>query len=164
MLQRLSVRIVLAAFAATLAVLACTRTAGHQSTPLAATSAADSARMQSEIASMMARSAASWNRGDLDAFMQDYAPGSGTTFVGRNSFLHGRQEIRDVYAARFAPGGTRDSLSFQGLQVHPVAPDVAYTMAWYVLMRGDSVTARGPTTLLMRKADGRWRIVHDHSS
>jgi hypothetical protein len=38
------------------------------------------------------------------------------------------------------------------------------TIAWYVLSRGDSVTARGPTSLVLRRSGGRWFIVHDHSS
>jgi len=49
-----------------------------------------------------------------------------------------------------------------------VAPDVANLIAQYILARRvggrDSVTARGPTSLLVRRIDGRWRIVHDHSS
>jgi ketosteroid isomerase-like protein len=69
-----------------------------------------------------------------------------------------------VYAPRFAPGGTRDSLSFRDLQVDVLAPNVVNAIARYVLMRGDSVTGEGPTSLVMRRAGGRWRIVHDHSS
>ena len=42
--------------------------------------------------------------------------------------------------------------------------DALNAIAYYVLQRGDSVTARGPTSLVMRYRDGRWFIVHDHSS
>ncbi len=45
-----------------------------------------------------------------------------------------------------------------------LAPGVAYMNAVYVLSRGDSVVARGPTSLVLVRHDGRWRIVHDHSS
>jgi ketosteroid isomerase-like protein len=62
----------------------------------------------------------------------------------------------------------RDSLSFLVDDVDPLAPDVLNVIATYVLARRvsgrDSVTARGPTSLVMRRVDGRWRIVHDHSS
>jgi ketosteroid isomerase-like protein len=117
-----------------------------------------------EICAMMARSATEWNRGDLDAFMSDYMPGEGTTYIGRNGVLRGPEAIRAVYAPRFAPGGVRDSLSFENLEVDLVAPNVANAIAYYVLSRGDSTVARGPTSLLMRRVEGRWRIVHDHSS
>ena len=125
------------------------------------TAAATSAAL-AEITAMMSRSATSWNRGDLSAFIEDYEPAA--TYVGRERVLHGRDEIRSVYASRFAPGGLRDSLSFERVEVDVLAPDVAHTIAWYRLSRGDSTTAHGPTSLLMRKSGGRWRIVHDHSS
>ncbi len=113
---------------------------------------------------MMDRSARAWNRGDLDGFMEDYLPGEGTTYIGRGGVLHGVEAIRAVYAPRFAPGGVRDSLSFERLEVDLLAPDLANAIAFYVLARGDSVTARGPTSLVMRRVAGRWRIIHDHSS
>jgi beta-aspartyl-peptidase (threonine type) len=117
---------------------------------------------------MLARSASNWNRGDLDAFVDDYLPGDTTTYVGGRGVLRGSAAIRAVYAPRFAPGGVRDSLSFVLLDVDPLAPDVINVVATYVLARHvggrDSVTARGPTSLVMRRVDGRWRIVHDHSS
>jgi uncharacterized protein (TIGR02246 family) len=123
---------------------------------------------RAEIEAMLARAAANWNRGDLDAFVADYLPGSGTTYIGSRGVLRGPADIRAAYAPRFAPGGVRDSLSFLLVDVDPLAPDVLNVIATYVLARRvgarDSVTARGPTSLVMRRVDGRWRIVHDHSS
>lgn len=126
------------------------------------------AARRDEITAMLARAAANWNRGDLAAFVDDYMPGDATTFVGGRGLLHGTDAIRNAYAPRFAAGATRDSLSFVLLDVDPIAPDALHVIATYVLTRRvggrDSVTARGPTSLLMRRVDGRWRIVHDHSS
>jgi uncharacterized protein (TIGR02246 family) len=131
-------------------------------------SESERAARRAEITEMLARSAVSWNRGDLDAFIADYLPGEGTTFVGGRELLRGTTAIRSVYAARFAPGGVRDSLSFLLQDVDPLAPDLVNVVATYVLARRvggrDSVTAQGPTSLVMRRVDGRWRIVHDHSS
>lgn len=117
-----------------------------------------------QICAMMTRSAAAWNRGDLDAFVRDYADDEGTTYIGSRGIVRGRAAIREVYAPRFAPGAARDSLHFERVEVDLLAPDLANTIGWYVLMRGDSVTARGPTSLVMRRMKGSWKIVHDHSS
>lgn len=125
---------------------------------------ADSALAFAEICGMMQRSAVAWNRGDLDAFVADYLPGMRTTYIGSRGITRGVDAIRGAYAPRFAPGGVRDSLSFRALEVDLLAPDVANAIATYVLMRGDSVTAQGPTSLVMRRVSGRWLIVHDHSS
>ena len=117
---------------------------------------------------MLSRAAANWNRGDLDAFMEDYLPGDSTTFIGGRGLVRGPGAIRASYAPRFAPGAVRDSLSFVVLDVDPIAPGVVNLIAQYTLARRvgarDSVTARGPTSLLLRRVEGRWRIVHDHSS
>lgn len=125
---------------------------------------ADSGPLRTEIAAMLERSASAWNRGDLDAFVSDYLNSDRTTYIGRRGVIHGRAAIRDVYAPRFAKPGLQDSLSFDKLEVDSLAPGVINVIAEYVLSRGDSTVARGPTSLVMERVDGGWKIVHDHSS
>jgi uncharacterized protein (TIGR02246 family) len=126
------------------------------------------ARLRGDLEAMLRRAAVDWNRGDLDGFMSDYLPGDSTTYIGSRGLVRGPAAIRAAYARLFADGAQRDSLSFVILDVDPVAPDVANLIAQYILTRRvggrDSVTARGPTSLLVRLVEGRWRIVHDHSS
>jgi uncharacterized protein (TIGR02246 family) len=142
-------------------VAACTTA---DTTWAAATGDDPRAQVAAEVCQMFARGAASWTRGDLDAFMHDYLPGEGTTYIGRSGVLHGPAAIRASYAPRFRPGVARDSLSFEQIEVDVLAPGVAHAIAYYVLSRGDSTVARGPTSLVLRKVEGRWLIVHDHSS
>jgi uncharacterized protein (TIGR02246 family) len=124
--------------------------------------------VRAELQTMLERAAGNWNRGDLDAFMSDYLPSDSTTYVGGRGLVRGPAAIRNSYARLFTGEVVRDSLSFTILDVDPVAPDVANLIARYILARRvggrDSVTASGPTSLLVRRVDGRWRIVHDHSS
>lgn len=123
-----------------------------------------------EVRTMLEDAARAWNRGDLDAFMLDYMPGEGTTYIGSRGLMRGPESIRAAYASSyFRPGALRDSLSFELHDVDVISADAVHVIAWYVLTRRtaagtDSVTSRGPTSLLMRRHDGRWRIVHDHSS
>lgn len=129
---------------------------------------AERSRRHDEIVAMLSHAAANWNRGDLDAFVSDYLPGDETTYIGSHGVLRGPAAIREAYAPRFAPGAVRDSLSFELIDVDPLAPDALNAIATYTLTRRagtrDSVTSTGPTSLVMRRVDGRWRIVHDHSS
>jgi uncharacterized protein (TIGR02246 family) len=124
--------------------------------------------VRAELQAMLERAAGNWNRGDLDAFMSDYLPSDSTTYVGGRGLVRGPAAIRNSYARLFTGEVVRDSLSFTILDVDPVAPDVANLIARYILARRvggrDSVTASGPTSLLVRRVEGRWRIVHDHSS
>jgi len=126
------------------------------------------ASIRAELETMLARAAVNWNRGDLDAFMEDYLPSDSTTYIGGKGLLRGPAAIRASYAPLFTDRAVRDSLSFAILDVDPLAPGVVNLIGQYTLARRvggrDSVTARGPTSLLVRRVDGRWRIVHDHSS
>ena len=116
--------------------------------PAAAAEGQAAARRAAEA--LLAHGASAWNHGDLDAFVSDYA--FDATFVTKDSVIHGRPAIRAHYAPRFAPGGVRDSLYFQDVEVDLLAPDALNAIAYYVLHRGDSIVARGPTSLVMREA------------
>jgi ketosteroid isomerase-like protein len=117
-----------------------------------------------EISSQLDRSAGDWNRGDLDAFLSDYAPESTTTFVDGRRARRGFEFIRQNYAPRFAPGARRDSLHFEEVETRPLSPSLALVTARFVLTRGNTVTASGPFTLVMELRPEGWRILHDHSS
>ncbi len=120
---------------------------------------------QAEIAAMLTRSAADWNRGDLAGFMSDYAHDSLTSYVTAGHVQYGWQKLYDRYQATyFAPGKTRDSLSFEEVRVRPLTLDLALCTARFALHRGGSVTASGPFTLLLQKRGTRWYILHDHTS
>jgi hypothetical protein len=96
--------------------------------------------------------------------MADYVDGPRTTFVANQGVVRGHTAIRARYAPRFAPGGVRDSLSFEDVEADLIGPDVVHAVAWYKLMRGDSLIARGPTSLVLVRDGARWAILKDHSS
>ena len=118
-----------------------------------------------EIVAMLTRSAADWNRGDLPGFMNDYAHDSLTSYVSGGHMQYGWQALYDRYQANyFAPGKARDSLAFEEIRVRALTPDFAYATARFKLLRGDSLVASGPFTLVLQKQGDRWRILHDHTS
>ena len=120
---------------------------------------------QAEIAAMLRRSAADWNRGDLAGFMSDYARDSLTSYVSGGHAQYGWQKLADRYRANyFAPGKSRDSLTFEEVRVRPLTMDLAYATARFLLHRGDSLVASGPFTLILQKRGERWQILHDHTS
>lgn len=124
----------------------------------------DRATLTRLITGQLERSASDWNRGDLDAFMSDYAPESTTTYVDGRRSRAGFDFIRGVYAPRFAPGATRDSLHFEEVEVRPLSATLALVTARYILQRENTITASGPFTLVMERRPEGWRILHDHSS
>jgi len=131
-------------------------------TPHVSGAGAERSAIWREAAALLEHGAQAWNRGDLDGFVSDYT--TDATFVTGRGLVRGTAEIKARYAARFAPGAVRDSLTFQLLDVERMGPGAAHLIATYVLTRGDSVTSTGPTSLVLRRVAGRWKIAHDHSS
>jgi beta-aspartyl-peptidase (threonine type) len=124
----------------------------------------DQAELTATITTQFAKSAEAWNRGDLDAFVSDYANDSLTSFVSGGHLQRGYGWIREHYQPRFLPGATRDSLRFEEFNVRPLAPDVALVTARYVLYRGGQTAASGPFTLILERRPEGWKILHDHTS
>lgn len=117
-----------------------------------------------DIAAMLDASASAWNRRDFEAFTGDYANEPTTTFVSGGRVQHGADWIRENYAPTFAPDAVHDSLRFEDLEVRALGNAHALATARFILFRGDSTTAEGPFTLILRKRNGSWRIIHDHTS
>jgi ketosteroid isomerase-like protein len=124
----------------------------------------DRAALNAEIGAQLDRAASDWNRGDLDAFLSDYAPDSSTTFVDGRRARHGFGFIRQNYERWFAPGARRDSLHFEELETRPLSPTLALVTARFVLQRNGVVSSSGPFTLVMERRGQGWKILHDHSS
>jgi uncharacterized protein (TIGR02246 family) len=123
-----------------------------------------SSTLTAQVTGQLHRAAGDWNRGDLEAFLSDYASDSSTTFVDGRRARRGIAFIRQNYAPRFAPRARRDSLHFEEIAARRLSPTLALVTARFILMRGDSVTASGPFTLVMEQQTAGWKIIHDHSS
>ena len=124
----------------------------------------DRAALTSSFQQQFSRSADAWNRGDLDAFLSDYAQDSLTSYVSAGHLVKGIDVIRSHYEPRFAPGATRDSLRFEEFDVRPLSPTLALLTARFILYNTGGTTASGPFTLVMERRSDGWKILHDHTS
>ena len=120
------------------------------------------------IPDMLRASAASWNAGDLDGFMDDYWRSPDITFSGATGVTRGWENVKDRYLqSHWAPGAVRDSLRFEDIEVYPLGEAHAIALGRYVLFQPEEPLApasSGFFTLVLRMTDGGWRIVHDHTS
>jgi ketosteroid isomerase-like protein len=113
---------------------------------------------------LLSASADAWNRGDLEAFVSDYAHDSTTTFMAGGQVQYGWEWIHDNYTRWWELGNDRDSLRFENVAGRGLGSDYILATARFVLFRGDSITGSGPFTLVLQRIDGAWKIVHDHTS
>jgi uncharacterized protein (TIGR02246 family) len=105
-----------------------------------------------------------WNRGDLAGFMAGYEHTSDLVFTSGGTIHRGWQETFDRYRAKYGNDRTgMGHLDFEVLGVQPLGADGAIVLGNWRLT--DTPNAGGGVfSLAFVRADGGWRIVHDHTS
>ncbi|HKO00184.1 MAG TPA: nuclear transport factor 2 family protein [Thermoanaerobaculia bacterium] len=117
------------------------------------------------IRQVLDQQVAGWNRGDLEAYMQGYWNSPDLTFFSGANVTHGWQPTLDRYRKKYqGEGKEMGTLTFADVTIDVIANDTAFVRgAWHLAMKqGDS--PHGLFTLLMKKTNDGWKIVHDHSS
>jgi uncharacterized protein (TIGR02246 family) len=118
-----------------------------------------------EILAVIEKSADDWNRGDLEAFVQGYEQSPETTFVG-TEISKGAEALLGRYRRVYPDVEHMGKTTFSELDARPLTPELAIVTGRFHLTRdvqwgGDK---SGLFTLVMRKGDSGWRIIHDHTS
>jgi ketosteroid isomerase-like protein len=101
-----------------------------------------------------------WNRGDLEGFMDGYERAETTTFVSGDEITRGWQTVLDRYKGRYQSRAQMGTLTFSELEVKPAGIDYAVADGRWQLQR-EKDTPHGRFTLLFRRTNGSWRIIHD---
>jgi CubicO group peptidase (beta-lactamase class C family)/ketosteroid isomerase-like protein len=117
---------------------------------------------RAEIIRVLQRSAAGWNAGDLDAFMEPYD--TSATFMTSDGPID-RPATRERYVRNFFAGGRPEQqLTFDELQVRLFGSDVALMTGRFLLAGGGKPDNAGRFSLVWRRTAAGWKIVHDHTS
>ena len=104
-----------------------------------------------------------WNNGDIDAFMQTYWQSDSLLFVGSTGPTYGWRTTLEHYKKTYPDTAAMGKLSFNLLQLRPVATGYYFVLGEWHLKRTAGEVG-GYFTLLFRKMNGRWLIVVDHTS
>lgn len=108
---------------------------------------------------------ASWNAGSIEGFMDGYVRGESLRFASGGTVQRGWQVTLDRYKKRYATPELMGQLAFTDLEIRTLSADYAEVFGQYKLKRGADVgDATGLFTLLMQRTDGRWLVLHDHTS
>ena len=105
----------------------------------------------------------SWNRGDIDGFMNGYWRSDKTAFVSGDEVTRGWQKVLDRYKAKYSDRAKMGSLTFSDLEITPLSNESAVALGSWKLTRAND-TPHGRFTLIFRKFPDGWKIVHDHTS
>ena len=106
-----------------------------------------------------------WNHHDLDAFMTGYWNSPDLTFFSGAKESKGWQATLDRYRDTYAsPGHEMGKLDFSDLRVEVLGPGAAFVRGQWQLTMSDGKTPHGRFTLIFRKFQDSWKIIHDHTS
>ena len=105
----------------------------------------------------------SWNRGDIEGFMQTYWHNDSLMFIGKNGIQWGWQNTLNRYKKAYPDTTAMGQLSFNIITIKPLSPIYYYVVGQWKLQRS-IVNLSGHFDLLLRKIEDRWYIISDHSS
>ena len=126
-----------------------------------ATVPADSIR--TEIESILSAQEEAWNQGDIEAYMEHYWKSEDLTFSSEGKTTRGWNATLSRYQERYPTAEKMGRLTLDGLEITPLGDTAALVLGkWNVERKEDSMS--GNFSLVVRKIEDRWLIVHDHSS
>jgi len=118
---------------------------------------------RTDIESVLTKQAAAWNRGDIESFMGHYWKSDQLTFSSGGETSRGWQATKERYLRRYPSREQMGQLKFTQLETTLLGDSAALVLGRWHLMR-DSSPLEGNFTLVFRRIDGNWVIVHDHTS
>lgn len=115
------------------------------------------------VVNVLNAQADAWNRGDIDGFMAHYWNSDELTFCAGGDTLQGWSSTLARYRDKYPTPQRMGRVEFDNIQLTPLSDDAALAVGrWRVEREGDPVG--GVFSLVLRRIDGRWVIVHDHTS
>ena len=107
----------------------------------------------------------SWNKGDLEGFMQGYWNSPDLTFVSGTATTKGWAPTLARYKQRYQSDGREmGKLQFQDLDIDLLGRRSAVVTGKWQLTMKTGQTPHGLFTLIFKRMPEGWRIVHDHTS
>ncbi len=123
----------------------------------------DEASIKMEINRVMAESERAWNEGDIEKYMESYSKTDSIRFAGNGNVSYGWQTVLQRYKNGYPDKAAMGILTFSDVDIDVVSKDAAVVFGRWKLQK-DKDSPSGLYTLLFRKTEAGWRIVHDHSS
>jgi len=118
---------------------------------------------QSAVKAVLEKQTESWNKGDLEGFMQGYWHNDSLMFIGKNGIRWGWKAALAGYKKGYPDTTAMGKLFFEILVVKKLSPQYIFVVGKFYLKRsiGD---LSGHYDLVFKKINGHWLIISDHTS
>ena len=118
---------------------------------------------ESLIRNLLSHQTEAWNRGDLDGFMQTYWQSDSLMFVSKEGVTWGWQNTLDRYKKSYPGKEAMGQLSFEIVQIKKLSKEYFFVVGKWMLKR-NAGDLSGHYNLLIKRINGEWKIITDHSS
>lgn len=118
---------------------------------------------RAEILKVLENQRLAWNDGNLEQYMMGYWKDDSLLFVGKRGPQYGWQKTFDNYKKSYPDKSAMGKLTFNILKVELYTSDYAFVLGEWILDR-EKDQPRGFFTLQMKKINGEWKVIADHSS
>lgn len=125
---------------------------------------ADEKGEMQQIKSMLSTQVVQWNEGSIEGYMRGYWESDSLLFIGSRGPTYGYKATLDKYKLTYPDPEHMGKLTSTISEMRRLSPDYYFVVGKWALQRHVGGNASGSFTLLIRKINGKWVIVVDHSS
>ncbi len=125
---------------------------------------AQQSKSQKTVKKILFQQADNWNKGDIDAFMQDYWQSAELQFVGSKGVTFGWQQTLENYKNAYPDTQAMGKLDFEIIRNTQLSKKVILMTGKFMLERQQLEDLSGHFLLVWKKIKGQWVIVADHTS
>lgn len=115
------------------------------------------------ILSTFEKQVKAWNDGDLEKFMDTYWRSPNLTFSAGGRTTRGWQATLDRYKKSYSTPEKMGKLTFTEFEITLLGDSSGLALGRWHLKRKEG-NLEGNFSVVFRKIEGRWLIIHDHSS
>jgi len=117
----------------------------------------------SSVRAVLEKQVAAWNKGDLEGYMQGYWKSDSLLFSSGGNNQRGWKATYEKYKKSYDTKAKMGTLKFSNLEFNILSKKAAWVFGSWELKR-ENDNPKGVFTLVMRKFEDGWKVVHDHTS
>lgn len=114
------------------------------------------------IKEVLNNQAIAWNNGNIKEYMNGYWKNDSLKFISKKGINYGWETTLKHYEKSYPNKATMGISSFELLSIDVHSDEIAYVVGNWKLKR-EKGDIGGLFTLLMKKINGEWKIICDHT-
>jgi uncharacterized protein (TIGR02246 family) len=114
------------------------------------------------ILAVMREEERAWNSGNIEAYVELYAPSDSTRMIYSSGAVYGKDSILAFYK-KYWPKERMGQLTLDGERLERLSKNYYYVSGYFHVRYPDGKSINGRFSGLMKKIKGRWYLYTDHS-